>query len=281
MLLGAHVSTAGGVHYAPENGVNLGCTAIQIFAKNQRQWTAKPLSPEEVKLYLDNLAKTDIKSVVSHDSYLINMASPDAAMRSKSTAAFVDEIERAKLLKLDGIVFHPGSHMGEGDAKGIATISKSLDEAIEKSGGKKGPMLLIETTAGQGTNLGSRFEHIRDIIASVKEPSRFGVCVDTCHLFGAGYSLADSESYKSSFAEFDKIIGLDRIKCFHINDSKQPLSSHKDRHDNIGSGLIGNDAFKMLMNDPRFENVPKILETPGGDEAYMKDLKLLRSFVKK
>jgi deoxyribonuclease-4 len=279
MLLGAHVSTAGGVHLAPQNGADLGCTAIQIFTKNQRQWSAKPLTESEISAYHENLSKTAIKSVVAHDTYLINMASPDVEMRNKSTNAFLEELKRSEQLKLDGLVFHPGSHMGSGEEKGIATLVKSLDEAVDKSGGKKGTIILVETTAGQGTNLGWRFEHIRDIIAGVKEPSRFAVCVDTCHLFGAGYSLVNKEIYEKSFEEFDKIIGIDKIHCFHMNDSKQPLSSHKDRHENIGNGHIGNEAFRLLMNDKRFVNIPKILETPGGDDWYRRDLELLRSFI--
>ncbi len=276
-LLGAHVSTSGGVHNAPLNGAAIGCNAIQIFAKNQRQWAAKPLTEDEVVQYHKNLAATKIKFTVSHDSYLINMASPDRAMVQKSKIAFADEIRRAVALKLDGIVFHPGSHMGAGEEKGIATIVQSLNEVVDSMATV--PLLLIETTAGQGTNLGWRFEHIRDILSGIKAQSCFGVCVDTCHIFGAGYSLVEKELYDESFRRFNEIIGIAKIHCFHVNDSKQPLSSRKDRHDNIGNGLIGKKAFSRLMNDSRFINIPKILETPGGDEWYRKDLAFLRSLI--
>jgi len=280
MLLGAHVSTAGGVHFAPINGKALGCTAIQIFSKNQRQWAAKPLSAEEIKLFAENLSATDIESVVAHDSYLINMASPDIAMRKKSIAAFIDEIERANALQLNGIVFHPGSHLGKGISEGIRLLCDSLNEATEKTA-KSRVRLLIETTAGQGSNLGNSFEQIRDMLAGLKESKRFGVCVDTCHLFGAGYSITTADDYTQAFAAFEKTIGVSRIECFHVNDSKQPFDSRKDRHDNIGEGLMGLEGFRLLMNDSRFDKIPKILETPGGDEAYAKDLALLRSLTAK
>ncbi|MFH0920780.1 MAG: deoxyribonuclease IV [Fibrobacterota bacterium] len=279
MLLGAHVSTAGGVDKSPLNGQAIGCTAIQIFTKNQRQWSANPLSGPEVVAYSANVKESGIASVVAHDSYLINMASPDPAMRKKSITAFIDEIQRADLLHLQGLVFHPGSHMGEGEDKGVARMAQSLNQAAAEAGGSV--PLLFETTAGQGTNLGWRFEHLRDMLAGLKTPGRYGVCLDTCHLYGAGHDLTTEAAYAATLAEFDRIVGLSRVRCIHINDSKQPLGSRKDRHDNIGAGFMGETAFRLIMNDPRFENVPKILETPGGDEAYVKDMKTLNKLVKK
>lgn len=282
LLLGAHVSTSGGVKNAPANGAALGCTAIQIFAKNQRQWSAAPLTDGEISEYFTALGKTGIKSVVSHDSYLINLASPDAAMRSKSVEAFVDEMERAALLKLDGIVFHPGSHMGSGEEKGISALVQSLAEAVDKAPGARVP-LLIEATAGQGNGLGYRFEHLRDMLEGLdkKKIPFAGVCLDTCHVFGAGYDLRDKAGYDRTLAAFDGIVGLGRLKCIHFNDSKIPFGSRKDRHENIGKGEIGKEAFKLFLLDKRLENVPKILETPGGDEWYERDLKLLKGMVKK
>jgi deoxyribonuclease-4 len=279
LLLGAHVSTSGGVHLAPLNGEALGCTAIQIFTKNQRQWSAKPLSEEETASYFANLKKTSIRSVVAHNTYLINMASPDPSMREKSTGAFIDEIRRAGLLKLDGLVLHPGSHLGAGDEKGVALMVESLNRAAVETSGNT-VRILIENTAGQGTNLGYRFEHLRDILAGMREPARFGVCLDTCHMFTSGYSIAAKESYGESMRKLEEIIGIDKVRCVHVNDSKQPEGSRRDRHENIGKGLIPKKGFALLMNDKRFENVPKILETPGGDEWYKKDLKVLKGMIK-
>jgi deoxyribonuclease IV len=279
LLLGAHVSTSGGVQRAPQNGESLGCTAIQIFTKNQRQWAAKPLSEEEINAYFEALKKTAIRAVVAHDTYLINMASPDPATQKKSTDAFIEEIKRAALLKLDGLVLHPGSHLGAGEGKGIALMAESLNRAAEETG-NCGVRILIETTSGQGTNLGYKFEHLRDMLAGLKDADRFGVCLDTCHMFTSGYSIATEKEYSESMKKLDAIIGLGKVGCIHVNDSKQPYLSRKDRHENIGRGLIGKKGFSLLMNDKRFEAVPKILETPGGDEWYKKDLKLLKSLIR-
>jgi deoxyribonuclease-4 len=282
ILLGAHVSTSGGVFNAPQSGEALGCTAIQIFTKNQRQWSAPPLPDPDITAYFEALAKTNIRSVVSHDSYLINMASPDPAMRSKSTAAFIDEIKRAHLLKLNGLVFHPGSHMGAGEAEGIQNQVQSLVEAVEKTPGCRVP-LLIEATAGQGTNLGHRFEHLRDLLEGLEKAGIgfAGVCLDTCHLFGAGYDIRNKKAYAHTLKTFNAVVGLKYVKCIHFNDSINPLGSRKDRHDNIGKGLLGREAFRLFLADKRFKDVPKILETPGGDEFYKKDLKLLRGLLRK
>lgn len=280
LLLGAHVSTSGGVQQAPLNGEALGCTAIQLFTKNQRQWAAPPLSDEAIVHYFENLKKSSIQSVVAHDTYLINMASPDPEMRKKSTLAFIDEIKRADSLKLQGLVFHPGSHLGAGEAKGISLLAQSLDEVCRSTPNSR-LKILIETTAGQGTNLGSRFEHLRDMLGAVRNSARFGICADTCHMFTAGYSIADKDHYSDTMKRLDSLIGLDRLGCFHLNDSKQPFGSNKDRHENIGNGFIGKAGFGLLLNDDRFETVPKILETPGGDEWYARDLKLLRGLIKK
>ncbi|OGJ88416.1 MAG: hypothetical protein A2268_02730 [Candidatus Raymondbacteria bacterium RifOxyA12_full_50_37] len=279
VLLGAHVSASGGVSNAPLNGKNLGCTAIQLFSKNQRQWSAPPLSDDETAAYFTNLKASGIVSVVAHDTYLINLGSPDTEMREKSLHAVIDEIKRANKLKLNGIVFHPGSHMGAGDAQGIRFVVSSLNRAVDETPDCTAP-ILIETTAGQGTNLGHTFEHIRDMLAGVKDKSRFGVCYDTCHTFCAGYDIRTAETYKATMEKFNSIIGLSNLKCIHMNDTDYELGSKKDRHQNIGKGVIGKAAFGFFMNDPRFQNVPKILETPGGDEWYARDLKTLKGLMK-
>jgi deoxyribonuclease-4 len=278
LLLGAHVSTSGGVFNAPVNGKNLGCTAIQIFTKNQRQWAARPLMDEEVSAYFERLKETEIRSVVAHDTYLINMASPEEKTRKKSTLAFIEEVQRADRLKLNGLVFHPGSHLGEGEKKGIACLVKSLNQVLAKTAGSRVP-LLIEVTAGQGSNLGYKFEHMRDILDGVRDRKRFGVCLDTCHMYGAGYDIKTRAAYDQTMGNLNNIIGLNNVKCIHLNDTKHELDSRKDRHDNIGKGTLGREPFKYILKDSRFDKVPKVLETPGGEEAYRKDLALLRRLV--
>jgi deoxyribonuclease IV len=280
LLLGAHVPTSGGVSKAPLNGQALGCTAIQIFTKNQMQWSAAPFTDEEVLAYFENLEKSGIKSVVSHDSYLINLASPEAAKREQSLTAFIDEIRRADRLKLDGLVFHPGSHMGAGEAQGIALLVETLNQATETAADSR-VRLLIEGMSGQGTNLGYKFEHLRDILGGVRRKDRFGICIDTCHLFGAGHSIATKEEYAETFRALDQIVGLEEVRCIHLNDSKHPKGSRKDRHEHIGLGLIGKAGFGLLLRDPRFAKVPKVIETEDVDDWHSKDLKSLRALIKK
>ncbi len=257
---------AGGVEYAPLSGQKVGCAAMQIFTKNSNQWQAKPLDEKSITAYRRNLAGSGITFVASHDSYLINMGSPDAAMREKSLNAFVDEIERAALLGIGHLVFHPGSHMKAGEEEGLIHVADCMNEAIKRTPKQAGVTLTIETTAGQGTNLGYKFEHIGFLIERVKDKKRVGVCFDTCHVFAAGYELRTEEGYKATWKEFDRIIGLDHLKMFHINDSKKDLGSRVDRHEQLGKGFLGEKPFELLVNDKRFVNTPMVLETPKGKD---------------
>jgi len=278
-LLGAHVSIAGGVKNAPLNGEKIGCNAIQIFTKNQRQWSAKPYEDEEIKEYFKNLKKTEIKKVVAHSSYLINLASPNEDIFKKSTDALIDDLNRCEKLKIPFEVVHPGSHLGEGIEKGIEKIIKGIDIVFKKVSGSG---IALETVAGQGTNIGFRFEHLRDIINGVKEKNRVFVCFDTAHTFEAGYDIRTEKGFRKVLDDFNKIIGIEKLVVFHLNDSKTPLSSNVDRHENIGKGLLGFEPFKFLVNSKEFKEHPMILETPGGDDMYIEDLKtlnLLKSLI--
>lgn len=275
MLLGAHVSTSGGVEKAPGNGVQLGCEAIQVFTKNQMQWRAKPLQPAEIEAYKTAFKNSGIQSAVSHDSYLINLGSPEEDKLKQSLAAFEDEVERCELLGIPFLVFHPGSHMGSGEKTGLQMIATSLNQVLEKKKGYK-TVLLLETTAGQGSNLGYSFEQLAEILDLVKERERVGVCVDTCHVFAAGYDIRSQSAFEETFRHFDAAIGLKKIKAFHLNDSKKGLGSKVDRHEHIGEGAIGVEAFRLLLHDDRFQGLPMLLETPGGDAEYEKNLKILK-----
>ncbi len=275
-LLGAHVSIAGGVELAPERAYNLGCDSLQIFSKNQRQWVAKELSEDSIRLFKENLEKFKLKKPVIHDSYLINLASADPEGLKKSREAFIDEAYRAYLLGVPYLVFHPGSNPD--NEAGIKLVAESLNMTISKV---KDVKLLIEITAGQGNAIGRRFEEIAKIIELVENKERVGVCFDTAHAFESGYDIRDEESYYKTFEEFDKVIGLNYLVCFHLNDSKTPYSSNVDRHEHIGKGQIGLKAFKLLVNDERFKEHPMLLETPGAEEFYEENLKTLRSLIKK
>ena len=278
-LLGAHVSIAGGVKNAPLNGEKIGCEAIQIFTKNQRQWKAKPYEKEEIEEYFNNLNKVKIKKVVAHTSYLINLASPTEEIFEKSIDALIDDLERCNSLKIPFTIIHPGSHLGEGVNKGIERIVIGIERVFEKV--KKGGIAL-ETVAGQGSNIGFEFEQLEKIIEGVKEKNRIFVCFDTAHTFEAGYDIKIQNGFKKVLDDFDKIIGIEKLCAFHLNDSKTPLGSNVDRHENIGKGFLGLEPFKFLVNNKEFKNHPMILETPGGDDMYIEDLKtlnLLKSLI--
>lgn len=280
-LLGAHMSISGGVYTAPARGEELGCTAIQIFTKNANRWDAKPLSEEDVSTYNEELSKTGIRSVVAHDSYLINLCSPVKELLEKSRKAFLIEMERCELLSIPALVTHPGSHVGSGEETGIKGIAASLDWLHENFDGTTAKVAL-ETTAGQGTNLGYTFEQIARMIELTKQPDRLVVCLDTCHVFSAGYDIRTEETYNVTIEKFDAIIGLDRLACVHMNDSKFEFEKKKDRHEGIGEGYIGLDGFKFIMNDERLKDIPKVMETPKGDDGKELDivnLKKLRSLL--
>ncbi|MGH8003617.1 MAG: deoxyribonuclease IV [Limisphaerales bacterium] len=281
-LLGAHMSIAGGVFNAFFHGKSVGCNTIQIFVKSNNQWRAKPLSDEEVEKHHQLQKETGINPVVAHDSYLINAASQDKVLYAKSREALKIELERCQVLKIPYLVMHPGSHVGAGEKVGLVTIARALNEIFDELD-DKGTKIALETTAGQGSNLGYKFEHLADIMGQVKQQNRMAVCLDTCHVFAAGYDLRTADGYKTVMAEFDRIVGLKHLAAIHCNDSKKGFGSRVDRHEHIGKGELGKEAFGFFLNDSRLEQVPKILETPKGPD-YAEDkmnLKVLRSLIKK
>ena len=275
------MSIAGGVGNAFLEGKKVDCDAIQIFTKSSRQWASKPYTKEEIEQFHRNRKETGIGAVVAHDSYLLNMGSPDAALRKRSVAAFIDELERCEVLAVTNLIAHPGAHVGAGELDGIKTIAKSLDE-VHKACPGYGAKVTLEITAGQGSNLGYRFEQIANIIDAIKENDRLRVCFDTEHAFAAGYDLRTKEGYERTFDDFDEIIGIERLAAFHLNDSKKEFHSRVDRHEHIGRGFIGIEAFRMLMNDRRFWGLPMCLETPKGPDLKedRENLDLLRSLIR-
>ncbi len=281
-LLGAHTSTNGGVAASVDLAEKLQFTAMQIFTKNNNRWLSKALTEKEIILFKDKLSKSGIKFVVSHDSYLINLCAADPELLEKSRTAVQDELERCELLGIPYLNFHPGSHGGQGEKEGIKIIAESLNIAHEKTKGYKVSSML-EATAGQGAAIGYRFEHLAEIIDLVDEKERMSVCIDTAHIFAAGYDIKSPEGYKKTFKEFDSIIGLERLKCFHMNDSKKDLGTRVDRHEHIGKGFIGVEGFTNLMSDKKLVHVPKILETPKGKEQLedVENLDVLRGLIKK
>lgn len=264
-LVGAHESIAGGVHTAFERGIRAGCRALQVFTKNSNQWRSKPLSDADIANYKTAASESTLGPVIAHDSYLINLCAKDPAILEKSREAFIDEIRRCDALGIPYLNFHPGAHMGRGEEEGIALIAESLDEAHAATAGSA-TMSVLETTAGQGSAIGYSFEHLRAIMDRVRDPGRMGVCLDTCHVFAAGYDISTPKGYEETMRLFDEIIGLRHLVAIHANDSKKPLGSRVDRHEHIGKGAIGEAGFRCLMRDERLAMVPKILETPKGDD---------------
>ncbi len=280
-LLGAHTSIAGGVSTAIDRAEKLGFNAIQIFTKNNNRWFAKPLEEDEIVRFKNKWAASNIKFIVTHDSYLINLCAKDKTILEKSRKAFIDELERCELLGIPYLNFHPGAHGGQGEQEGLKIIADSINIAHSKTKGFKVSSML-ELTAGQGTALGYNFEQIAEIIEMVEEKERMSVCIDTAHIFAAGYDIRSPKSYKKTMKEFDSIIGLDKLRCFHMNDSKKELGSRVDRHEHIGKGFIGLEGFKNIMNDRKISKIPKILETPKGKEQLedIENLKILKSLTK-
>ncbi len=278
--LGAHMSISGGIHLAPERGVDVGCGVIQIFTQNANQWRGKPVSDSDASLFREKREESGLHDIVSHDIYLINLAAAPGEIRDKSLFGFREEMERCSRLGIDKIIMHPGSHLGEGEETGIKRICEAFDQLLEELKEFEGEILL-EATAGQGSNLGYRFEQLRAIIDGTEHSDRFAVCYDTCHTYAAGYDITTPQGYEKTLAEFDRIIGLERLRCFHMNDAKKGLGSRVDRHEHIGRGTMGLEGFRLLVNDPRFARVPMILETPKGDNDEMDavNLKTLRELV--
>lgn len=276
-FVGAHVSASGGVFNAVTNAVAIGAKAFALFTKNQRQWNGKELDGETIDRFKKALEKSGIlpRYILPHDSYLINLGHPEDEQREKSMDAFLDEVQRCSLLGLDRLNFHPGSHLKKiSEDECLAKISEAMNVTLEKT---KGVSLIIENTAGQGSNLGFKFEHLAQIIDKVEDKSRVGVCIDTCHMFSAGYDIRTREAYDKSWSEFDKIIGFKYLMGMHINDSKAKFGSHVDRHHSLGKGEIGLDAFRFIMNDERMNDIPLILETID-DSIWKEEIALLYSF---
>ncbi|RPI04579.1 MAG: deoxyribonuclease IV [Ignavibacteriae bacterium] len=281
LLLGAHMSIAGGIHTAVERALSIGCTTMQVFVKNNNQWQGKPLTDIDVSTYKELQAKSNIHPVMAHDTYLINLCAVNKEILEKSRKTLKDEFERCEQLGIEYLNFHPGSHMGQGELAGIELIAESLNLIHEQTKEFKVKSVL-ETTAGQGTAMGHRFEQLRAIIDRVEEKDRMAVCIDTCHIFAAGYPINTESGWEKTFNEFDDIVGLNRLVAFHVNDSKRELGSHIDRHEHIGKGNIGLEGFRLLMNDIRFDQIPKILETPKGEEMRedVENLKILKELCR-
>jgi deoxyribonuclease IV len=262
--LGAHLSIAGGLPRAVDRAVASRCEALQIFTKSAGQWRARTLPVEEAALFRARVKETGVRPVVAHNSYLINIASGDPILRARSIEALTEELDRAELLDLDGLVMHPGSYTTGSEADGLGRIAEALDSILRSRPAGR-VKLLLEHTAGQGTNLGHRFEHLAAIIGALRVSSRLGVCLDTCHLLTAGYDLCSEQGYEATFRDFDRIVGLQRLALFHLNDSKKPCGSRIDRHEHIGKGCLGLEPFRRLLNDARFADLPMLVETPKLD----------------
>jgi deoxyribonuclease IV len=278
LLIGAHTSAAGGVSNALLEGKKIGATTIQLFTANQRRWDSKPLSKEEIERWKATLKETGLKEIMSHDSYLINLGAPDPENLLKSRKTFKEELTRCIDLEITYLNFHPGSALEQDPQYCLDKISESLLE-VESLAATGSTRLLLEATAGQGSALGFKFEHLAYIISKVEKRIPIGVCIDTCHIFVAGYDIRTPEAWDITLKEFDKIIGLKKLFAFHVNDSVKGLGSHVDRHANLGEGQIGLESFKFLMTDPRTREISKYLETPGGLETWEKEIHLLREFA--
>lgn len=278
-FIGAHVSASGGVFNAPINATKIGAKAFALFTKNQRQWEAKPLVQEEITRFKKELEKAEIlpKHVLPHDSYLINLGHPDVEQRAKSLNAFIDEVRRCELLGLDKLNFHPGSHLKQfSEEECLRTISDSMNEVLRQT---QNVTLVVENTAGQGSNLGYKMEHLSFLMENSIDKERVGVCIDTCHLFTSGYDIRDEQSYKQTFEKFDTIVGFKYLKGMHLNDSKPDLGKRVDRHDSLGRGKLGLEPFRLMMNDVRFDDIPLVLETID-DSLWAQEIALLYSLEK-
>lgn len=286
-ILGAHQSISGGYFRSVEIAADCGCDCVQLFSKNNNQWRAKAIEDKDVEKFQAALKEKNIAHPLVHDSYLINLAAPDEELWRKSVEAYAVELLRAERLGIPYVVMHPGSFTTSSESQGLSRIVEALDE-IHAKVGELQVATLLETTAGQGSALGWKFEHLAAIRDGVKQPERLGVCIDTCHIFAAGYPISMPKEYEATMDEFDRVVGLQHVKAFHLNDSKRELGSRVDRHDHIGRGKIGLEGFRLLLNDPRFTAVPMYLETPKEDEdgkpngleLDRMNLKTLRGLVK-
>lgn len=280
MLFGAHESIAGGMYLAVQRGHQATCDTIQVFNKSNNQWRAKPLSPEDIDNFFGAQEETGVTVSASHTSYLINVASPKPELEQKSLAALKVEVERCNMLRIPHLVMHPGSHLGAGEEVGLKQIADNLNRLFD-SFAKNTVTILLEATAGQGSNLGYKFEQLAWLIEHIEDTNHVGVCLDTCHVFAAGYPLIKPSEYRATMKSFDEIVGIERIKILHLNDSRRERGSKIDRHEHIGKGQIGLDGFANIVNDKRFADIPKIIETPKGKELTedIENLKILRGLV--
>jgi len=281
MIFGAHESIAGGIHLAVERGKKATCDTIQIFNKSNNQWRAKKLTEKDLDLLFRAQEETGVTVSVSHTSYLINLASPDEALNKKSWNALKVEMERCHLLRVPNLVMHPGSHVGSGEDVGMNLIADNINRLFD-SLGDNSVTLCLEATAGQGSNLGYKFEQLAWLIERIEDQEHIGVCLDSCHIFAAGYPLVAPKDYKATMKQFDDIVGLDRLRIFHLNDSKRELGSKIDRHSHIGEGHIGLDGFRNIVNDKRLARIPMIIETPKGEDLHedVENLAKLRGLVR-
>ncbi|MFL5330647.1 MAG: deoxyribonuclease IV [Gemmataceae bacterium] len=274
-LLGSHLSVAGAFTNAVDEARRLGCRALQVFTKAPSQWRGRPIGDEEARAFRQAVKAAGIKRTMAHDSYLINIASPEPGLYRQSIEALFLELQRAELLGINYLVMHPGAHLCAGETDALARVVTALDEIHERTAGFK-IRILIENTAGQGSCIGHRFEHLAAILRGVQEPRRLGVCLDTCHTFAAGYALTPLREYRRTFEEFDRVVGMKHVKAFHLNDSLKEFGSRVDRHAHIGQGKIGSAAFRYIVNDPQFAKLPMVLETPKENNMDEVNLRLLR-----
>ena len=280
ILLGAHMSIGGGVHMAIDRACSINCTAMQMFVKNNVQWFARPLRPEEIFSFLEHRQRGQLLSVFAHANYLINLAATNPDFHANSIRALSEELTRADQLDLPFLVLHPGAHLGAGEEAGLDKIISSIDRVFRKTP-KIRTRIALETTAGQGSSLGYVFEQIAHIIDNAREPERLAVCLDTAHVFAAGYDIGSEPATRRMFREFDRVVGLNRLAAIHLNDSKTARGSHVDRHEHIGKGKIGLAAFRLIMRDQRLRKIPKVLETPKGKDLRedVENLKTLRALL--
>ena len=281
-LLGAHMSTSGGVHTAFARGTSIGCTTMQVFVKNNNRWNAPRLNEQEIQSYKTEEANVAIAPVVAHAAYLINLCAVNASVLNNSRRAFVDELHRCEAFGIKALVFHPGAHMGTGEKEGIKRIAESLNVIHQQSESCR-VLSTLESTAGQGTTVGYRFEHLQSIINLVEQKDRMAICLDTCHLYASGYDIGSAEGWNDCIGEFNDVVGLDRLVAIHVNDSKRELGSRVDRHEHIGKGRIDLRGFAAMMNDARLTGIPKILETPKSEDMHEdgENMRVLRSLVER
>ena len=280
ILLGAHMSIGGGVHMAIQRACSVGCTTMQIFVKNNMQWLARPLTRREIGAFLNHSQRHELLSIFAHANYLINLAATDPQFHANSLRSLSEELVRADQLKLPFLVLHPGAHLGAGEEAGLEKIIESIDHVLSRIPKIK-TRIALETTAGQGSCLGNKFEHLAYIISRLREPERLCVCLDTAHIFAAGYDIGSESAVRKTFREFDRVILRDRLVAIHVNDSKTACGSRVDRHEHIGRGKIGLEAFRIIMRDHRFRKIPKVLETPKGKDLRedVENLKTLRGLI--